>query len=90
VTVDALVTEVLVSHVLMAEPNQGPELVEGNGIPVLRTGQPLDPAIVNDTLEMIHRERDLWVLGQRCVSIFLETAVLLRGKLVVCREEQAW
>jgi hypothetical protein len=37
------------------EPNQGPELVEENGIPVLRTGQSLDPAIVNDTREMIRR-----------------------------------
>jgi hypothetical protein len=65
VTVDALVTDVLVSHVPMAEANQRPELVEENGIPVLRTGQPLDPAIVNDTLDIIRRERDLSVLGQR-------------------------
>ena len=64
-SVDALVTDVLVSHVPMAETAQLPELIEEHGIPVLRTGYPLDPSVVNDTLDAIRRERDLSVLGQR-------------------------
>lgn len=51
VSVDALVTDVLVSHAPAAEPQQHPELVLVGGVPVLRTGQPLDPAIVSDADE---------------------------------------
>lgn len=65
VSVDALVVDVLVSHAPVAESYPRPELVEEHGIPVLRTGQPLDPAVVADTIERIRLERDLSVLGQR-------------------------
>ncbi|MEP7352068.1 MAG: hypothetical protein ABI824_02435 [Acidobacteriota bacterium] len=65
VSVDALVTDVLVSHVPSTESAQRPELVEERGIPVLRTGHPLDPSIVIDTLDAVRRERDFSVLGQR-------------------------
>ena len=65
VSVDTLLTDVLVSHVPATESVQRPELVEERGIPVLRTGHPLDPSIVNDTLDAIRRERDFSVLGQR-------------------------
>jgi hypothetical protein len=65
VSVDALVTDVLVSHAPAAESPQRPELIEELGIPVLRTGQPLDPSVVADTIDTIRRERDLSVFGQR-------------------------
>ena len=65
VSVDALVADVLVSHVPATEPAQRPELVEERGIPVLRTGHPLAPSAVNDTLDAVRRERDLSLLGQR-------------------------
>lgn len=82
ISVDALVKDVLISHVPVAEMAQGAELIEENGIPVLRTGQPLEPSIVNDTLDAIRRERDLGALGQRGVSIFLDTSVLVPAFLV--------
>ncbi len=65
VSIDALVADVLASHAPKAESLQHPELVEELGIPVLRTGQPLDPKVVADTLEAIRRERDLSALGHR-------------------------
>jgi hypothetical protein len=64
VSIDALVSDVLVLNAPSTESTQRPELVLVNDIPVLRTGQPLDPAIVADTLDRIRRERDLSVLGQ--------------------------
>jgi hypothetical protein len=67
VSIDALVTDVLVSHVPLAEAVQCivecPELVEEQGVFVLRTGQPIDASVVNDMLDTIRRERDLLVLG---------------------------
>ena len=65
VSVDALVSDVLVSNAPVAESPQWPELIQEHGIPVLRTGQPLDPSVIADTIDMIRRERDLSVLGQR-------------------------
>ena len=65
VSVDALLRDVLVSNAPGAESAQHPELVEERGIPVLRTGHPLDPSVVNDTLDAIRRDRDLSALGQR-------------------------
>ena len=65
VSVDALVTDILVSHVPIAESPQRPELIEECGVPVLRTGQPLDPSIVGDILDAIRRERDLSNSEQR-------------------------
>ena len=65
VSVDAFVYDVLVSNAPLSESPQRPELIEEQGIPVLRTGQPLDPSVVADTIDMIRRERDLSVLGQR-------------------------
>jgi len=63
VSVNSLLTEVLVSHTPNVETVKHPELTEENGIPVLRTGQALALAAVNDTLETVRRERDLSVLG---------------------------
>jgi hypothetical protein len=65
VSVDVLVADVLVSNAPAADSSQHPELIEEHGIPVLRTGQPLDASVVADTIDMIRRERDLSVLGQR-------------------------
>lgn len=65
VSVDALVADLLVSHAPLAKSSQHPELIEEHGIPVLRTGHPLDPADVMNTIDLIRRERDLSVLGQR-------------------------
>lgn len=63
VSVDALVAAVLVSHAPVSESLQSPDLIEEQGIPVLRTGHPLDPSVVADTIDMIRRERDMTVLG---------------------------
>lgn len=63
VSVDALMADVLASHAPEVESSQHPELMDDDGIPVLRTGQPIDPSVVDDTLDRIRRERDLSVLG---------------------------
>ena len=57
VSVAALLTDVLVSHVPATESALRPELVEERGVPVLRTGHPLDPSMVDDILDAIRRER---------------------------------
>ena len=38
-------------------------LEQEDGVPVLRTGQPLNPSVIDDTLDMIRRERELSMLG---------------------------
>ena len=68
VSVDTLVSDVLLSHVPVAEAGQqspvsGPQLIEEYGVTVLRTGQPLSASVVADTLESIRRERDFAALG---------------------------
>lgn len=65
VSLAALVSDVLVSHAPVNESPKQAELVEEFGIPVLRTGVPLDPAVVCDTIDWVRRERDLSILGQR-------------------------
>ena len=65
VSVDALVADLLVSNAPLAESLQHPELIEELGIPVLRTGQPIDPSVVADTLDRIRQERDVSVLELR-------------------------
>lgn len=62
VSIDVLVTDILVSNMPATEPLTGPELVEENGVPVLRAGCPIEPSIVNDTLDAIRWERDLSAL----------------------------
>lgn len=64
VSVDVLVTDVLVSHAPGADSLQRPELIEELGVPVLRTGQPLALSVVVGTIDAIRRERDLSALGQ--------------------------
>lgn len=64
ISVDTLVAEVLVSNAPVAESAHHPELIEESGIPVLRVGQPLDPLIVADTIDMIRLGRDLSILGR--------------------------
>ena len=45
-------------------PGSGaPRFVEENGIPVLHTNEPLSAAVVDETIELIRRERDLATLG---------------------------
>ncbi len=68
VSVDTLVSDVLLSHAPVAEAGQqspvsGPQLINENGVTVLRTGQPLSASVVNDALESIRRERDFAALG---------------------------
>jgi hypothetical protein len=64
VSLDALVADLLVSNAPLAESSQHPELIEELGIPVLRTGQPIDPSAIADTLDRIRQERDVSVLEQ--------------------------
>ena len=63
-TVDALVTDILVSHVPLAETEPRPEWIEEQGIPVLCTGQPIDLSVVDDSLEAIRRDPDYAHLGK--------------------------
>jgi hypothetical protein len=67
VSVDALVSDVLLSHtpiaVSAAQPAERPQLREERGIPVLRTGQPISQTTVDETIESIRREREQSVLG---------------------------
>lgn len=64
VSVDTLVADVLVSHAPMPESSRHPELIEVNGVPVLRTGYPLDPAVIEETIDVVRRERGSSVLGR--------------------------
>ena len=64
-SIDALVADVLVFNAPVAESSQYPEFIDEYGIPVLRTGQPLDPSVVAETIALIRRERDLTAVGQR-------------------------
>jgi hypothetical protein len=64
VSIEALVTAVLVSHLPETEKAISPELIEENGIPVLRSGKALTRDTVNETLEEIRRERFRQVLGE--------------------------
>jgi hypothetical protein len=67
VSVDALITQVLVSHVPETDsviPAAARlELVEEKGVFVLRSGQPINPEVVDETLESIRHERDLLARG---------------------------
>jgi len=66
VSVDTLVSDVLLSHVPEAGQQataSGQQLIEENGVTVLRTGQPLSASVVKDTLESIRLERDFAALG---------------------------
>ena len=68
ISVDTLVSHVLLSHIPVTEAGQqsmgsGPQLIEEHGVTVLRTGQPLAASVVNDTLESIRLERDFAALG---------------------------
>jgi hypothetical protein len=38
-------------------------LEQEDGVPVLRTGQPIAPSVVDDTLDLIRRERERTMLG---------------------------
>jgi hypothetical protein len=68
VSVDSLVRDVVVSHAPVSETVVGPlgwpELVEENGVPVLRAGLPLAVTAVEDTLDAVRRERELALLGR--------------------------
>ena len=39
------------------------QLEQEDGVPVLRTGQPIEPSVVDDTLNQIRHERELTMLG---------------------------
>lgn len=68
VSLDSLVRDVVLSHAPVGEPVVGPlrwpELVEEDGVPVLRTGLPLELSAVADTLDALRRERELTLLGR--------------------------
>jgi hypothetical protein len=63
VPVDQLVADLLISNPPAAGPAQRPELIEEQGVPVLRAGAPLDPSVVNAALETVRRERDSSAMG---------------------------
>ena len=63
VSLDALVADILVSHMPEVEPTEHPELLEEHGIPVLHSGQPIDPSVVDEVIDLIRRERELSALG---------------------------
>lgn len=72
VSLDALVADVLRLHVPeldRALPGMAPnlsgglEVVQEQGVFVLRSGHPLDAEVVDETLESIRLERDLLVRG---------------------------
>lgn len=67
VSIDALVTQVLVSHVPLSEPPAAAQvkLIEKKGLLVLSVGEPLSPEVVDETLESIRLERDLVARGCR-------------------------
>ena len=68
VSVDAFLSEVLrwlapVYESVQEPESPGAELVEEQGVMVLRTGHPMPPSLIDDTIELIRRERDLAALG---------------------------
>ena len=69
VSIDALVSDLLLLHVPVVESQEQvvssePHLIEEFGISVLRTGYPMELSVINETLDLIRRERDLVALGQ--------------------------
>ncbi len=69
VPVDVLVRDVLLSHLCDAQAvpetiSPAHQWVEEDGVSVLRTGQRISSASVDQTLDQIRRERDLTILGQ--------------------------
>ena len=69
VSIDVLVRDLLLTHLPAPQSAQEAlpscaEWVEEEGISVLRTGHPITPEVVDDTLNLIRRERELAVLGQ--------------------------
>lgn len=63
-SVDALITDILLLNVPVADSEQPQVWTEEHGIPVLRTGQSISVADVNETIEAIRLERDLAHLGK--------------------------
>ena len=69
VSIDVLVSNLLLLHVPIVESQERvdssqPQLVEEFGVTVLQTGYPMDQSVINETLDLIRRERDLVALGQ--------------------------
>ena len=71
VTVDTLVADLLVSHAPPAESPNGPEMTNVQGIPVLRTGQPLEK-IARDV------ERDYWLSADEAKEFGLVDQVIAK------------
>jgi hypothetical protein len=63
-SVDALLTDILLLNVPVADSEEPHFWTEELGIPVLRTGQAISVADVNKTIEAIRLERDLAHLGK--------------------------
>jgi hypothetical protein len=66
-SLDEFMSEVILSR---AEPGQSAvaaslsaQLVREEGVPVLRTGQPIGISVVDETLDRIRRERERAILG---------------------------
>jgi hypothetical protein len=71
-SLDEFVSEVLLAHASEQQMIVGQtsftqslsaRLEQEDGVPVLRTGQPITISTINETLDMIRRERDLASLG---------------------------
>jgi hypothetical protein len=64
---DEFISRVLVTRIADRQPVSNVRatvpLEREEGVPVFRTGQPLAPSVVDDTLRTIRRERDNALLG---------------------------
>ena len=65
VSIEALLSNILLKHAptAISEADSGAEMILERGIPVLRTGQPLELSTVNETLNLIRHERESAALG---------------------------
>jgi hypothetical protein len=69
-SVDEFLSEVVLSrveHVAGQSAGAAPlsvQLVREEGVPVLRTGQPIRISVVDETLDRIRRERESAILGR--------------------------
>ena len=75
-SVDEFLSEVVLSrveHVAGQSAGAAPlsvQLVREEGVPVLRTGQPIRISVVDETLDRIRRERESAILGRSNGSCF--------------------
>jgi hypothetical protein len=61
ISLDEVLSEVVLKSAVAASASVELQLEEG--VPVLRTGQPIDISVVDETLDRIRRERERAILG---------------------------